>query len=374
MHKYIDFPKLKREYYESMLKIIGSLSRLFSESDVPYLDSRVAENLYCKSFGAKNKGREDSSVDAVYNKAGIGIKTFMGNGAQKIAEFNRDILQFASLRALEKAKKIAELRNKRIEFTKRAYGLNEVQYHCIRREKGKMILCESSMDLIDTAQVKILQDTEKSLKFKDNKNSYIFNVSKSVLLKKFPKENIVAEFGVEILEDPFKILGKTLEMHKKEVLETMKIKYQFVILPLYSMEKDEKIVPEKSGLNQWNAGGRKRDEDEVYIRVPHWIHEKFPGFFPKRDTKFKLRLPNGEFISAKICQDDDKALMSDPNKALGQWILRDVLELKKGQLLNYKMLQEIGIDSVIIQKIGELEYSIDFREEGEFEDFEEEMS
>ena len=55
-------------------------------------------------------------------------------------------------------------------------------------------------------------------------------------------------------------------------------------------------------------------------------------------------------------------------------ILRDVLELDRGQLLAYKMLQEIGIDSVIIQKIGNLEYSIDFRNEGEFERFKEEYS
>ncbi len=373
MHSYKDFNKEEREYYEKMLKIIGSLSRLFSESDVPYLDSRVAENLYCKSFRAENKGRDDSAVDAVYEKIGIGIKTFMGNSAQKIAEFNKALLQFTSLPTLEKTKKIAELRNKRIEFAKRVYGLEEIQYHCIRREKGKMMLYEYPMEKIDIAKLKVIKDGGKSIAFTDGKGDYNFNISKSVLLKKFPKEKIASQISIEILEDPFNILDEKLECHKKEVLKTMKIQHQFIILPLYSIEKEDKVVSARSGLNQWNAGGRKRDKDEVYIRIPSWIHRKFEGFFPKRDVKFKLKLPNGYYMSAKVCQDNDKALMSDPNKALGKWILRDVLQLKDGELLTYKMLQEIGIDSVIIQKTGNLEYSIDFREEGEFEKFEEEF-
>ncbi len=380
MHKYQNFKKQNKEYYEKMLEIVGSLSRLFSENDAPYLDSRVAENLYCKSFDAENKGRDDSSVDAVYKKTGIGIKTFVGNSAQKVAEFNKAILQFSSLPVLEKAKKIAELRNKRIEFTKRAYGIDFVQYHCIRRERGKMIICEYPMDLIDIEKLKIIGNNGKSIKFTDSKNDYNFNISKSVLLKKFPRENIVSQFNVKILDDPFNVLDKTLETHKKDVLKVMELKHQFVVLPLYSIEKGNKVVPKRSSLNQWDAKGRKdkkgkitkRNENEAYIRIPSWIHKEFQGFFPKREVKFKLKLPNGYYMSAKVCQDNDKALMSDPNKALGKWILRDVLQLKEGELLTYEMLQEIGIDSVIIHKIGKLEYTIDFREEGEFEKFEEE--
>ncbi len=367
---YSDYKKKEREYYKKMLEIIGSLSRLFSESDIPYLDSRVAENLYCKSFNAINKSRDDSSADAVSNKTGIGIKTFAGKSAQKIAEFNKDILTFNSLLPLEKAKRIAELRNKRIEFTKRTYAVDYMKYHCIIREKGKMLICEEPMELINLENLKLSKSTPKSLSFKDGKNEYNFNVSKSVLLKKF-KRTSVAEVKVEILENPFDLLDKTLTKQKKEVLRTMKIEYQYIVLPLYALEKKVKAVPERSGLNQWNARGRARDKDEVYIKVPTWIHQNFPGFFPRRDTEFELELPNGEYLSTKICQDGDKALMSNPNKALGKWILRDVLALKKGKLLTYKMLQEMGIDSVIIKKTGKLKYEIDFREEGEFEKFEE---
>lgn len=371
MQKYAELPEQKREYYQNMLKIIGSLSRLFSESETPHIDSRVAENLYCKAFKARNVSRADVSVDAVTNKEGIGIKTFQGKGQQKIAEFNKDILSFNSLSGIEKAKKIAELRNKRIEATKRIYGVEELKYHCIIRDKGKILLSEEPMDLIDVRRLKLVKSSPKSLAFKDGKNEYGFNTSKSVLYKRF-KRIIVFEEVVEILEDPFNLLDNTLTKHKTEMLQTMHLKHQQIILPLYSIEKGVKVVPKKSGLNQWNAGGRNRGEDEVYIRIPAWIHRKFAGFFPKRETKFNLKLPNGEVISAKVCQQGDKALMSDPNKALGYWILRNVLQQPQGKLLDYKQLQELGIDSVIVRKTGAGEYSIDFAEEGKFEKFEEE--
>lgn len=372
MPRYQDYPKKKREYYENMLQTIGSLSRLFSENSAPYLDSRIAENLYCKSFDADNKGRDDSSVDAVHGKNGIGIKTFVGGSHQKIAEFNKELLQLKQLQSADLAKKIAELRNLRIEFTKRRYGIDDALYHCIVRENGKMTLIESPMDLIDIPKIKIVKSTEKSLHFEDGKNKYSFNASKSVLLKSFPKNNISAQIDVEILADPFGALDEALAMQKKIALKTAEEKFPEVVLPLYSTKNGEKVIQERSGLNQWNAEGRPRDLDEVYIPVPAWIHKEFSGFFPKRETKFILRLPDGGKISAKICQDNGKALMSDPNKALGRWILRKVLQVKKKKLLTYKLLQKIGIDSVVIRKVGVLEYSIDFKEEGGFDAFAEE--
>lgn len=35
-----------RDYYERMLKLMGSLSHLYSDSASPYLVSRVTENLF----------------------------------------------------------------------------------------------------------------------------------------------------------------------------------------------------------------------------------------------------------------------------------------------------------------------------------------
>lgn len=135
------------------------------------------------------------------------------------------------------------------------------------------------------------------------------------------------------------------------------------------IEYDPNVVQEKSGLNQWNAGGRNRDYDEVYIPIPAWIHKKFKGFFPERDKAFNLRLPGKEIISAKVCQDGNKALMSNPNKKLGEWLLRKVLNLKKGELLTYKKLLDVGVDSVLITKNSTTEFEIDFKKVGTYSDF-----
>ncbi|MBF2056658.1 MAG: hypothetical protein IGQ45_05400 [Cyanobacterium sp. T60_A2020_053] len=74
-------------------------------------------------------------------------------------------------------------------------------------------------------------------------------------------------------------------------------------------------------------------------------------------------------MRSKVCQDNNKALMSYSNKELGQWILRKVLKLKEGELLTYDKLQTVGIDSVRIDKINDLEYEINFAKIGSYEKF-----
>ena len=49
--------------YTNYLRYIGMLSGLSSESDSPYINSRVAENIFCIVTGAENIGRSDCSAD-----------------------------------------------------------------------------------------------------------------------------------------------------------------------------------------------------------------------------------------------------------------------------------------------------------------------
>ena len=65
-------------------------------------------------------------------------------------------------------------------------------------------------------------------------------------------------------------------------------------------------------------------------------YKRFPRFFPPRDTPFDLILPDGKILNAKVCQDNSKALMTNPNLALGDWLLRNVLNLKEGSYLHTK--------------------------------------
>lgn len=363
-------PKTRRDYYERLLKAVGSLSKLFSESPEPYLAYRAAENLFCKAFEAENLSRSDASADASKDKIGFGIKTFLdarGKSMQKVAEFNSDHPVFHALGVEEKIRKIAELRNERIETTKRIFGLDDIIYHCVTRQVGKIIVFETPAPLIKIDAIKDIRVNGNSIQFADPSADYSFSVSKSTLYKRFVTENVLLEVPVRILDDPFDQIEKLIA-EGELIFAPIKV-LPHVFLPLYSMRGGEKHVPEKSGLNQWNASGRPRDPNEIYIPIPSWIHTKFPNFFPPRDEAFELTLPDRTTMSAKVCQDNNKALMSNPNSALGKWLLRDVMNVGEREFLTYNKLQTIGLDAVVVYKIDSKTYDIDFTRVGSYENF-----
>ena len=363
----INYNKQQMDNYLSDLRIVGSLSGLFSDNDVPFLHYRVTENIYCSSFNATNLARDDVTADAKLRTFGVGIKTFIEQNKrtfQKVAEFNSQVELYKDLNSLDKVKKIAELRNRRIQFTKDAYDLKDMIYHCVIRNKSGICLFEEKMFPVDINNIKMLKSNNHILNFTDGISVYKFNVSKSTLYKKFITKEYFAEVPVTILENPLEKLNM-INLYEGPVTSK-----EILILPLYTYRKGTliKIVPEKSGLNQWNAGGRQRNEDEVYIPFPADIRTVFDSYFPDRNTPFDVELPNGNILSMKICQDEGKAIMSNPNKALGKWLLRDVLKIPYGVLVTYQNLLEIGIDSVIFEKEGD-KYKLDFQKIGSFEEF-----
>lgn len=360
------------EYYREMLKVVGSLSRLFSESSEPYIQYRVAENLFCKAFDAENLSRTDCSADASKNRLGIGIKTFLeknGDTMQKVAEFNSEHYLFRDLSGLEKLTKVCELRNTRIETTKRIFDLDALMYHCVTRKEKGILVYETPMDPVQISNIKNIKERRNIIGFNDGVNEYSFNVTKSTLYKRFTTNKTLLDFPVEILENPFDSLENLLKKSEGGLVFAPTKLETHIFLPLYSVKQGEKYVAEKSGLNQWNASGRTRADDEVYIQIPAWIHRDFPRFFPGRDEPFTLLLPNGKQMSAKVCQQGSKALMSNPNIDLGKWILRDVLNLKEGELLTYEKLASIGLDSIVIYKSMDGMYDIDFARLGSYEEF-----
>jgi NgoFVII restriction endonuclease. len=357
-------PKEQIREYKRLIQAVSSLSNLFSESSTPYIGYRSAENIFCKAFGAVNLSRSDCSVDAKLNRDGIGIKTFLApNGRatfQKIAEFNRDSVKFRDCQDEEMVKLIAELRNERINYTKRTYGIDNTYYHCLMRDSEQINISESMMDLIrmDKIHVEGNKKDSTTVKFHDGINDYVFNKSKSTLTMKFDKASVLFEVGVTILEDPYSLIGGAGNTPGwlKEPIEPY---LDHAVLPLYSTRKGVH-VPEKSGLNQWNASGRKRNFNEVYIPIPSTFYREKPDFFPPRDQPFTLHLPDGKELSVKVCQDGGKALMSNPNSDLGDWILRQVLDTAEGELVTYSLLERLNINSVAVFKNSETDYSIDF--------------
>lgn len=365
MSALLNYDSDKFNSYIVKLRTMASFSRLFSESDSPYIHYRVTENLYTQCLGAINVSRADCTADALYGKTGVGIKTFVNESYQKIAEFNGLRPQYAHLHGLDLATAISKYRNARIDVTMRSYGLNNMIYHYIVREPGKIKLFECQMHRVDLNHIRILEDTDKKIVFTDGLEEYEFIYSKSTLYKRFDLSNPFFTCDVQIISDPIDALvGYLGEMNlasPNDEFFTIPVQPNQLIIPLYVEDRrGNRSVKEKSGLNIWNAAGRPRDPNEVYIPFPVKIRREHPEFFPHRDIKWDLQLPNGNHLSMKLCQQGEKAIMSKPNKALGKWLLRDVLNLKENQVLTYEYLLEVGIDSVIFTKIDEGKYKVDF--------------
>lgn len=379
----------KQEAYKNMLTLVGMLSRLFSTADEPFLYYRAHENIFAKYFELDNNARNDDSADAcdLKNKIGFGLKTWVGGDNQKVAEFGLLRPQYEHLHGLELIKQIAKYRNLRIRTTLRQHGLNELIYHIVKRIPGAMCIYESAFDYIDIDNIVYDEHrgSENNLYFSDGKHTYHFSLSKNTLYMIFDDMTLLDQFPVNIVDDPYSFLENNMSKTETTQLFSMELAPEQLCLKLYSVKSDgTKFVPEKSGLNQWNGvrvtylkdktgkdvydenGDRvikkitPRDPNELYIPFPAEDRARIPDFFPPKDTPFDLCLPDGQWISAKVCQQDSKAIMSNPNKKLGKWLLRDVLELPEGTVITYEMLQQYGIDSVIFTKIEDLKYSIDF--------------
>ncbi len=358
---------IQKQQYEKFLTIVGSLSNLFSESEVPFLYYRIAEKIFCKAFEADDLSRSDVSVDVKKGVLGIGLKTFVaGNNKtlQKITEFgSSDKTLYESLSLNQKIKKIAQIRNERIDFTQRVHSIDKSIYHCVIRDKNQFSIFEESMNFINIENIKGIRENKGSITFNDGVEEYSFLLSKNTLTKRFNTSNLLQHFEIEILENPLDFLVDC--MQNMSSLACFQPK-ETIFLPLYGRNH---TVFNNSGLNQWNANGRTRNINEVYIPVPIDVHKDYPNFFPNRQTPFNLKLPNGKTIQTKICQDNGKALMSYSNRELGQWILRDVLKLNEGELLTYDKLQVLGIDSVRIDKINDDNYEINFAKSGSYDKF-----
>lgn len=125
---------------------------------------------------------------------------------------------------------------------------------------------------------------------------------------------------------------------------------EIIVLPLYSTSLAEgKYVQPNAGINIWKAGGRRRTENEIEIQIPEKFMYFMPFFFPSDGETFELRLPNYVTLSAK-CNKDGSVLVSSPIAELGKWLLRQVLKIPAGTVVDYDMLEKRGIDAVYIEK------------------------
>lgn len=409
------------EKYLNGIRAVGSLSRLFSDNDVPYLDSRVVERLFIGSTSSRDLSREDKSFDVlVGGKWGVGVKTFIGKGrskVEKIAEFNRASGEgaFTGKGPEQVAIAVSARRNDRLKSDLSELGIeiDDCLYHCLVRGTRQAFIHHESMNLIKLDQIRPLggaggrgarwDASSPSIHFTDGQSEYSFNRSKSVLYKRFTFASKPKKYRIEVIDDPLPGIthwisrelgysvglvrrgGRSLSSSRlipaltKDGIMNSSPGVDYVILPLYSARSRE--VHPRSGINQWAASGRTRKFGEAYIPIPASIHSHFPRFFPAQDIKFRLSLPTGE-VSAKICQDGGKALMSDPNHLLGEWLI-GVLDPSISKTafsrpaprrapFQYADLERIGKDAIRIEKIvvgRTTHFRATFAPLGSYEDF-----
>lgn len=375
----------ERGYYRKMLEMMGSLSNLFSESDKPYLVSRVTENVFCRCLGAENLSRGDVTADARKGAVGVGIKTWIGSSSQKIAEFDSLKPMYENGTDEEIIRKISQYRNDRIDFTMRAHALTEMVYHCTIRDVGLITVQECPLVRIDLDHIRHIRRKKNSISFDDGINEYLFNLSKSTLYKKFSDLRLLESIPVTIIEDPYKYLAEQMGyiteiQSPAPVVSDGETLIETAVLPLYSPNSARgNYVPPKNNLNMRFAGGRPRDAYEVGFPIPAEFRRSHPDFFPGRNVSFRLVLPDGAELSAKQCQEEGKSLMSNPNSALGEWLIDKVLKISPDVVITYEMLLKYGVDSVELHKIrdnktGEIYYKIDFATVGSYERYKEEWA
>ncbi len=344
--------KENKSKFKRMLNGAASISSISSSSKTPKIDWRLAEVIFCKSFNAQDEASKDRSIDAIIDFYGIGIKTFQGSSVQKIAEFNdKNKYPFNSNNKLDIAKEVSFYRNDRLKKDKNHYKLNYFSYLYIFRSKDGIIsIHEDKMDEIDIKNIIILNSkNDHIVKFSDKKNNYSFNITKSCLYKEFNLSYPIESFIYDYKKGDIDFL---LDSYKKTKIEPIKE----IILPLFS-ERNGK-VGKKSGLNGWNAAGRPRHPDEVYLPVPIRFHNENLNFFPKRDEPFSLETNDGVKFLAKMCQDNSKALMSNPNRAIGKWILRDQLKIDYNVIVTKEMLVKKKMTHFKLSKYDNENFSI----------------
>ena len=395
--------------YVKILQFASSISRLYSDNDSAYINYRLVEQAFVRVSGARDLSRMDVSFDALSPSGeGVGVKTFLGGKApsrlEKVAEFTNQAAKgtFSGLSHEEKAFAVGNLRNSRIQSDARELTIDEslAKYHCVVRVHGQGFIHEEAMPLVDLEKIRPTTSTGKPIAkfpknesghvyFADSNSQYKYDVSKNTLFKRFDfSTGLNSErFDLPIREDiwdvllrgEFDVLGEK-SLDGESPIATPNGPSESVVLPLYSTAPGTygKVLP-KSGINQWNAGGRARKFGEAYIPVPSDVRKLAPNFFPDRDTPFRLALPNGKIVSAKICQADGKALMADPNVELLEWLYA-ILDGNQNRMLDRLRtrspytnadLIRVDRDSVIVEKSDEpgVDYSIRTAAIGSYERF-----
>lgn len=371
--------------YKKWVEYMGSLSELFSDDKTIYLSPKFVERLFVYASDSNDISGKDISFDAITKQGGgVGVKTFRTKSPsapslEKVAEFTSLATrgEFVGLNDMDLVKKVATFRNDRVITDARIYNidLDVSYYHCLVRTPQGCFIHEEPYPLIDIQRIKLLKKRKNPV-FTDGSSRYSFSAAKSVLYKEFSPRKSVPLIRAKPRSNIFESLDNMWLADLPKATVTHNKRFDYVILPLYGSNLE---VNQKSGINQWNAAGRRRRFGEGYIPFPAEVRRIYPDFFPGIEEQFTVRLTNGEEIICKVCQEDGKAIMSTPNHKLLEWLFRmidvedSISEARFVDKRPYTMedLQRVGKDSVkftVLDRINRI-YSLEPMASGSYEEF-----
>ena len=273
------YPKKQREEYIYFLKVYGALSNLFRQKQgdmIPYLDSKFQETIFARVFQAQNVdiGNTPHDILSVFGnlRVGIGLKTWMHSkpSYQKVMQLKSYKSEIdAALRTdnpLHIATTISMIKNDRMQSDYCRLGLTNGHniYHYVTRDYGKFVVQETSYPLVNLHNLGEFERTATSFSWSDGLKRYKYTYGDSQIFQYFgidePETEVVEEFDVDIIDDPFEFLLNSY----KNVTFTVQEEDTMVreaYLPLYSYRTKE--VEEKSGLNAWNAAPKSKGSNTI---------------------------------------------------------------------------------------------------------------
>lgn len=263
---YIMWSKLpddKKKEYERLILAFSSLTEMFTQkldaNDIPspIINSKYQETVFQKIFNAcaEDIGNTSYDVSLKNNESGkkikylVGIKTFgIGSGDQKIAQFKKNHGEWAQMIEkieknsegkklkstidsinhdlyLELAKKIAKIRNERIDSsieqlkgftvdtTDTVYSVYHVLMPSKKNDIPKIFVGETNYDKINIDNIQISGCTTTkhpgNFKFDDGIHTYKYTSADSQLLMNFNNHKIVVEeWDAIYLDDAYNFFSK----------------------------------------------------------------------------------------------------------------------------------------------------------------------
>ena len=264
-----NLPEEGKKKYQRLILAFASLTEMFAQKAMepnqevaPIVNSKFQETAFQRAFNAVVEDIGNTSYDVSVEYAGekylVGIKTFgIASGDQKVAQFKakhdewskiideiksnakmldtkEKIDQINAELYLELAKRIAKIRNERIDSSvanargfrtdERDLNIHSI-YHVLmpssKENEPKIFVGETSYDKINVENLNIIGCTGKNnptnFLFEDGNHIYKYTSADSQLHMNFNNKSIVCdEWDVKYAEDAYAIFGQIADMVYKD--------------------------------------------------------------------------------------------------------------------------------------------------------------